>query len=250
MPPRIGLQLYTVRDQLAADLDGTLRRVSELGFAGVETAFFADAAASERAGRLLPDLGLAVLAAHTPLPRGEEAEAIVGAAALLGAPRVVWHGWPRDPRYATLDGVRRLADEFNEANAVAAAHGLGFAVHNHWWECEPVEGTLPYRVLLEQLDPAVGWELDAYWCAVAGLQPAAVAAELGDRLQLLHLKDGPLRHGEPMVALGEGSLDIPAVLAAAPGVEWAIVELDTVAGNPLAAAGCSRAYLAGLGLAT
>ena len=249
MTPRIGVQLYTVRDLLARDLPGTLRTVAELGFAGVETAFFADAAVTAAAGRELRALGLEVFAAHTPLPLGHAEEAVLRAADALGAPCVVWHGWPRDPRYDTADGVRRLAAEFNEANAVAAAHGLGFAVHNHWWECEPVGGTVAYRLLLAELDPSVGWELDAYWAAVAGLNPAAVATDLGERLRLLHLKDGPLRRHEPMAALGDGRLDIPAVLAAAGDrVEWAVVELDEVAGDPLEALGQSRAYLAGLGL--
>jgi sugar phosphate isomerase/epimerase len=247
---RIGLQLYTVRDLLGRDLAGTLRRVADLGFAGVETAFFADEVATATAARELRALGVEVFAAHTPLPLGAAAAAVLRAADALGASRIVWHGWPRDPRYGSLDGIRRLAAEFNEANAVAVAHGLAFAIHNHWWECEPVGETFAYRVLLAELDPAVGWELDAYWTAVAGLDPAATAAELGDRLGLLHLKDGPLRRHEPMVPLGEGMLDIPAVLAAAPGAEWAVVELDEVAGDPLAAVGRSREYLAGLGLAT
>lgn len=248
MAPRIGLQLYTVRDLVAGDLAGTLRAVADLGFAGVETAFFDDAAATQQAGRELRALGLDVFAAHVPLPLGAQADAVLRAADALGAPRIVWHGWPQDPRYATLDGIRELAAEFNAAGRAAADHGFGFAIHNHWWECQPVEGERPYRVLLAELDPAIGWELDAYWATVAGLDAAAVAAELGDRLHLLHLKDGPLRRHEPMTALGTGSLAIPPVLAAAPALEWAVVELDEVAGDPLAAAGQSREHLIGLGL--
>src|SRR5262249_13222313 len=73
----------------------------------------------------------------------------------FGRQRIVWHGWPRDDRYDSLDGIRRLAGDFNAAGANAAADGLTLGIHNHWWECDPVEGQVPYRVLLEELDPAI-----------------------------------------------------------------------------------------------
>ncbi len=127
------------------------------------------------------------------------------------------------------------------------AHGLAFGIHNHWWECEQVEGHYPYRVLLAELDPGVFFELDAYWARVAGLDPAAVVAELGARLPLLHLKDGPAVRGEPMTALGTGALEISAILrAAGEGLEWAVVELDTCATDVFEAVDRSYRYLSGL----
>ncbi len=248
MTPQIGLQLYTLREQLAWDFPGTLRRVAELGYTGVETAFFSDDIPAAAAGRQIRALGLEVFAAHCALPLGAGREAVLRDADALGCRRIVWHGWPRDPRYDTLDGIRRLADEFNAANAAAVAHGVTFGIHNHWWECEQVEGHYPYRVLLAELDPGVFFELDAYWARVAGLDPAAVVAELGARLPLLHLKDGPAVRGEPMTALGTGALEIPAILGAAgEGLEWAVVELDTCATDVFEAIDRSHRYLSGLG---
>ena len=70
------------------------------------------------------DLGLTVFCAHTSLPLGENTDAVLRHADALGCQRIVWHGWPQDARYATLGGVRQLADEYNAANEIAVAHGL------------------------------------------------------------------------------------------------------------------------------
>src|SRR5690348_1417283 len=126
MAAQIGLQLFTVREQLARDLLGTLALVAAMGYAGVETAFFDEA-----------------------IPLGAGRDFARRTAEAFGCRRIVWHGWPRDDRYDSLDGIRRLAAEFNAANANAVADGLIFGIHNHWWECEPVEGTVPFHVLLE-----------------------------------------------------------------------------------------------------
>lgn len=251
MAAQIGLQLYTVRDQLAQDLPGTLARVAAIGYGGVETAFFGEAIPLATAARALRDAGLPVFAAHVPLPIGAGREFARRTADAFGCRRIVWHGWPRDDRYDSLDGIRRLAADFDAAGANAAADGLTLGIHNHWWECEPVEGRVPYRVLLEALDPAIFVEFDAYWAQAGGLDPAAFAAELGARLPLLHLKDGPAVNEEPrrMVALGTGRLDIPPILrAAGEHLEWAVVELDRTESDVFEAVARSRDYLLGLGL--
>jgi sugar phosphate isomerase/epimerase len=253
MTPRVGLQLFTVREQLARDLSDTLARVAAIGYPGVETAFFDEAIPLAEAARELRAHGLTVFAAHVPLPLGPGRDLARRSAEAFDCRRVVWHGWPRDDRYDSLDGIRRLAAEFNEAGANAAADGLVFGIHNHWWECEPVEGRVPYRVLLEELDPAVFVEFDAYWAQVGGLDPAAFAAELGARMPLLHLKDGPGVYEEPrrMVALGSGALAIPPIIRAAGAtLEWAVVELDRTETDVFAAVAQSYAYLTGQGLAT
>jgi sugar phosphate isomerase/epimerase len=251
MTAQIGLQLFTVREQLAQDFAGTLARVAAMGYAGVETAFFDEAIPLATAAQVLRDAGLPVFAAHVPLPLGAARDFARRTAEAFGCRRIVWHGWPRDDRYDSLDGIRRLAAEFNAAGANAAADGLALGIHNHWWECEPVEGQVPYRVLLDELDPAIFVEFDAYWAQAGGLDPAAFVAELGARLPLLHLKDGPAVKEEPrrMVALGTGSLDIPSILrAAGEHLEWAVVELDRTETDVFEAVARSRDYLLSLGL--
>lgn len=244
----IGLQLYTLRERMAQDVAGTLRAVAEIGYAGVETAFF-EGVSPREAARQLRDLQLTVFSAHTALPVGDDLDGVLRLADDLGCRRIVWHGWPRDPRYDSVAGIMELADLFNAANRNVVAHGLTFGIHNHWWECMPVEGQYPYRILMEQLDPAIFFEPDAYWAQVAGLDPAAFVAELGARAPLLHLKDGPARPDEPMTALGTGVLDLAAIVEAGAGAtEWAIVELDEVAGDMLDAVRASYGYMTSHGL--
>ncbi len=250
MIPRIGLQLYTLRDAMAEHLPGTLERVAAMGFRGVETAFFGDVV-PPGAPKTLRDLGLEVFAAHTNLPVGDDAAPALRAAEMLGAETLVWHGWPRDDRYDTRDGVLKLAALFNEAGENVRRAGKRFAIHNHWWECETIPGTeeRALDVLLREVDPEIGFEFDAYWATFAGASAARIAARLGRRLVLLHLKDGPITRHDPMTALGSGRMDLKPIITAAgsmPG--WVVVELDEVAGDPFAAVAESRETLLRFGL--
>jgi sugar phosphate isomerase/epimerase len=128
--------------------------------------------------------------------------------------------------------------------------GATFGYHNHWWEFRLLaDGRTAWSHLVERLDPGVVIELDMYWATVGGAAPTDVIADLGDRLRLLHVKDGPADGPKsPMVAVGSGSLDIRAALAAAPDVAWHIVELDRCATDMFQAVAGSYDYLVGNGL--
>jgi sugar phosphate isomerase/epimerase len=242
----IGLQLYTMREAMAADFAGTLRQVAEIGFDGVETAFFGaevEVPLAEASAQLKA-LGLHTFCAHVDLPIGDKRDAVLRHAEAFGCTRIVWHGWPEDARYSSLDGIRRLADEYNTANEFAAANGLKLGLHNHWWEMTPVQGELPYQLLLKWLDPRIFFELDTYWATVAGRDAVAVIREMEARAPLLHIKDGPTVRGQPMVAVGSGVMDIPAIVAASrETAEWLIVELDECATDMLKAVDESYKFL-------
>lgn len=247
--PQVALQLYTLRDELAKDLTTTLRQVAEVGFAGVETAFFGADSPVAQAAAELRALDLPVCAAHVPLPLGDARELVLQAAEQFRCSRIVWHGWPQDERYNSLAGLQRLADDYNEANAFAAANGLQLGLHNHWWEMTPVEGVLPYQFFLEKLDARIFFELDTYWATVAGRNAIDVVREVGARAPLLHIKDGPAIRHEPMTAVGSGTLDIPGIVNAGRGTaEWLIVELDECATDMLTAVRESYTYLTTHGL--
>lgn len=234
MPAPIALQLYTVRDALAQDFEGVIRQIADMGYDGVETAGFRGTT-PQAAARLFQELGLTVSSAHAPLPLGERQGEVLETMAALGCQRLVCAYLSPD-EYRSLDQIKRNCDMLNEANAVAVANGLSFGLHNHWWEFEPVEGQYPYHLWLEHLDPAVFFEIDTYWVKTAGLDPAAVVAEFGDRAPLLHIKDGPATKEEPMTAVGEGVMDFPAILrAAGDNPEWLVVELDRCATDMLEA---------------
>ena len=242
--------MWTLRQEIETDPRGTLKRIAELGFAGVETAFFSGEFSLKKAPQLLKEFGLPVCSAHCELPAGAQKKAFLEMAAAFGCDRMVWHGWPMDPRYQTLAGTRKLAEIYNEANHFAKSHGLKFGLHNHWWEFEKQkDGHYPYQVLLESLDQDVFFELDTYWAKAAGQDPVQIVGQLAKRVPLMHIKDGSGDKESPMVAIGTGVQNVKGIVSASQNhVEWLIVEFDTCATDIFVALKESYRYLTQNGL--
>jgi sugar phosphate isomerase/epimerase len=223
---QIALQLYTVRRDLASDLEGTLRAVAEAGYTAVEVAGLPPVDPARLAG-LLEDNGLRVAAAHESLDAlRTEAAAVLERLTSLGCPRVVVPFLAEADR-ATVADTRRTAAELATIAGTVGDHGLRLAYHNHNFEFAPLDGTTVWDVLLDEL-PAdrVDIELDVFWAAYAGEDPVARIRALAGRVRLLHMKDlGDDRRDYPP---GEGSLPFEAIVAAGreAGVEWYIVEQD------------------------
>jgi sugar phosphate isomerase/epimerase len=255
---KIGLQLYTVRDQIANDPAGTLKRVAEFGFHGVETGFWPEGLSVEDAAKLLKEAGLKVFSAHCEIPMGDNKAAFLRTADAFQCKRMVWHGWPEDQRYKTKEGIKELSSIYNESARFAKDNGLQFGIHNHWWEFHnKIEDRYAYQVLLDELDKDIFFELDTYWLKTAGHDPARIVADFGSRAPLLHIKDGPALYNDdlvndptPMTSVGKGSQDFPSIVKAANGnTEWMIVEMDRTAGDVFEAIDESYNYLVGNKLA-
>lgn len=245
MAPRIGVQLYSVRDALAEDFPGTMRRIADIGFTGVETAFFGDNTTAKEARSLFDEMGLSVIAAHCPLPEEETEQIALTLLNDLQCPRGVWHGWPEEERYRTLEGIQSLAAQYNRENAVCRAHGITLGLHNHWWEFQTVGDRTAMAHLLPLIDGDIILELDTYWLKTAGQDPAQIIAEVGTRAPLIHLKDGPATVEALMEPIGTGSMDTLSIVHAARSTaEWLIVELDNVEGDIFDALSQSYQYLA------
>lgn len=243
MTAPIALQLYSVREALARDFDGNLERVAAAGYAGVETGGFAAGTSLAATAQMFKSLGLAVCGFHTGLPLGENLNQVLDTMAAYDCRRLVC-AWQPAELFQTLDGLQRAAAILNEASAVAQDNGLTLGYHNHWWEFAPLAGRPAYDHFVAALAPEVFLELDVYWAQTGGVDPAAAVRQLGARAPLLHLKDGPAVQGEPMLALGDGVVDIPACVAAGGAhTEWLIVELDACATDMLAAVERSYQYL-------
>ena len=235
-PAKIAVQLYSVRKEIEKDIKGTLKRIADIGFEAVETAFWPEDISVKQAGEYLKDAGLAVCSAHIELPTGDQKAAFLETAKELGCKKMIWHGWPEDIRYGSLDGTRQLVAIYNEANHFAKANGLQFGIHNHWWEFRNKAGKrFVYEVLLDQLEKDIFFEIDTYWVKVAGHDPADIVRKFGNRAPLLHIKDGSAvwresladDNPDPMVAVGKGTQNFPAIVKAANGnTEWMIVEMD------------------------
>ncbi len=243
MTTPIALQLYSLRDALIEDFAGIVEKVAAMGYVGVERAFFTETMSAAEATKIIQANGLTVAAAHAELPLGDEQKNMLDIMADAGTDTMIWHGWPQDPDYGSVDGVKRLAARYNEANRAAQANGMRFGIHNHWWEFEPVGNTYPYRILQAEMDDSIFFEVDTYWVQTAGLEAAAVLQELGSRARFLHVKDGPVKKDHDMLAVGSGEMDFTAVFAAATNPEWAVVELDSCATDMLTAVQESYNYL-------
>lgn len=242
MPYSLALQLYSVREQLARDFVGTVRAIAAMGYTGVETAGFPGSTPAA-AARLFQDLGLTVCSAHMPAPTAQNADEVFGVLKLLNCSRAVV-AWQPPDHFTDRRQISRVGETLNAAARLAAQHGVTLFYHNHWWELRPVDGRPALIHLLDFLDPCVHLEIDAYWVQVGGLDPARLLRQLGPRAALLHVKDGPGAEKAPMVAIGQGIMDVPALLQAAEGnTQWLIVELDRCATDMLTAVAQSARYL-------
>ena len=252
--PEIGLQMYTVRNEAEKDYAGTVKRVSGMGFKGVESAFLPEGIGIRESGKIYADNGLKVFAAHVELPVDPASrDEMLEIADAYGCDRMIWHGWPEDQRYRSIAGTDELIALYNQAGEFAQSNGLSFGIHNHWWEYEIQDsGRYPYEMLLNGLDRKIFFEIDTYWVTVAGHDPASIIRRFGKRAPLIHIKDGPARYTDsldsddpdPMVPLGKGAMDIPSIAEAGKNtLEWIIVELDVVESDVYQAIEQSYDYL-------
>ena len=248
MTKPIGVQLYSVRDHMAADRDGTLRRVAGLGYRAVEPYAPADDPKGFR--QLADELGVTISSVHAGgMLRDPEPGPVFEAINVLGTQLAIVPAGIPDEEFTTRDGIARTAELLNGLSQQAAGHGLTLGYHNHWWEIEPrIDGVHALELLAAQLDPAVFLEVDTYWAAVGGAEVPALLGRLGDRVRALHVKDGPVVKGEPHTAVGDGAMPVPEILAARPGA-WRIVELDSCATDVFEALERSHAYLTRLAAA-
>lgn len=275
---RLGVQLYTVRDLLPQHAAETLKAIAGLGYAEVEIVR-ADAA---RIASLARDAGLSPVSMHIEAPwvtgdwtpyreMGQAGGTSIPADApafdrLVADVRgmglsyaVVAYLLPAE-RGTTRTAWEQFADRLNAAGAIARREGVTLGYHNHGFELVPLpDGALPIDVMAGRIDPAnVRLELDVFWVAMAGHDPAALIRRLGERVHLLHLKDKSravaaeanerkVAH-EAFAEVGSGTLDFPAILAAADavGVKHLFVEQDYTPGDPVSSLGKSARFLRGL----
>ncbi|MDN5906471.1 MAG: sugar phosphate isomerase/epimerase, partial [Micrococcaceae bacterium] len=176
---------------------------------------------------------------------GGDLDAIFAAAKQLGIGTII------DPhidesRWASRESVAAIARELKDIAAQAAEHGLAVGYHNHAFELENrIDGTAALEVFAEEVGEAVVLEVDTYWAEVGGESAPELLGRLGDRVQALHVKDGPKTKNDlEQVAVGAGSMPIAEILAAAPQA-LRVIELDDFDGDVLEAVTDSYNFLAG-----
>ena len=247
---RIGIQLYSLRRELANDFEGTLARVAEIGYAEVEFAGYYDRTPAQ-VKAALARTGLGAPSAHVPIPSLRESWARTLDEARTMGHRYLIVPWIPDDERATADGMARVAELFQKAGAEAQASGLRLGFHNHDVDFLPIGGQgakAPFDILLEKTDPGhVTFELDLYWITKAGRDPLAYFARYPGRFELVHVKDsgGPPEHR--MVDVGRGTIDFRRIFARRreAGIHHVFVEHDDPP-DPLGFARASYTYLRGL----
>jgi sugar phosphate isomerase/epimerase len=223
------LQLYTVRDAISADLPGTIRKVAEIGFTQVEPYNFV--ATAKELGAALRDNGLTAPSGHAPLLSQDQDE-IFGAASELGITTVIEPYIPAE-HWQNAEDIQATATKLNAAARKGAEYGVRVGYHNHAWEVEAsIEGRTALEYFATLLDPELVLEVDTYWVAVGGQDPVDILAKLGDRVKLIHIKDGPLTTDtKAQQPAGQGKVPVIDVIAAATSLEVGVVEFDDYAGD-------------------
>jgi sugar phosphate isomerase/epimerase len=242
---KVGLQLYTVRDLMKADLPGTLRKVAQIGYKEVEFAgYYGRTPAQIRA--LLKQNGLTSPSSHIGLDILEKDSVRAFADA-----KAIGHQWVTVPyipeeRRKTVDDWNKIIDLLNQLGPQAKAAGLRLAYHNHDFEIRPVDGVRPLDMMLSKTDPAlVDFEMDLYWVVFGGGDPLDFFNRYPKRFALVHVKDSAGPPDNKMVDVGKGTIDFPKIFAQSDkaGIKHYFVEHDQPA-DPIATIRNSYKYLA------
>ncbi|MET3720526.1 sugar phosphate isomerase/epimerase [Arthrobacter sp. UYEF21] len=235
------IQLYTLRNAIQEDLPGTIRKVAEIGFTQVEPYNFV--ATAKELGAELKENGLTAPSGHAPLLSQDQDE-IFAAAKDLGISTVIDPFIPAD-RWQTAEDIQATAAGLNAAAKKGAEYGIRVGYHNHAWELESsIEGRTALEFFADLLDPELVLEVDTYWVAVGGQDPVDILAKLGDRVKLIHIKDGPLNTDtKAQLPAGRGKVPVLDVIAAATSLEVGVVEFDDYAGDIFEGIAESLAYL-------
>ncbi len=228
----VGLELYSVRDELKKDPEGTVRAVAQMGYQGVE--FYApyfewSESQTKQMRKLLDDLGIRCFSTHNDssyfgpekISRARDMNLILGSKYVVMA--------SSDPKPG-LDGWKTIADALNVAADQLESSGLKAGYHNHQLEFTPVENQRPIEMLAKNTKPSVMLQLDVGTCLEAGSDPVAWIRANPGRIRSLHLKDwSPEPAKGYTVLFGEGAAPWKSIFEAAEsagGVEYYLIEQE------------------------
>jgi sugar phosphate isomerase/epimerase len=236
----IGVQLYTVRDAMKTDFEGTIAKVASIGYKEVEFAGYFDRT-PQQVRAVLDKNGLKAPSTHVQYDELDaKFPAVIEASKTIGLNYIVCPWIPEDLRKSP-DIWKQAAEKFNKAGEMTKKAGMQFAYHNHWFEFLPVDGKLPYDALLKECDAnLVKMEMDLCWITAAGADPIKYFNQYPGRFPLVHVKDlkklptitagGPQNFGDTvdLTEVGSGLIDWKKLFAGAgkAGIQVYVVEHD------------------------
>lgn len=222
----IGLQLYTLRDELPKDVKGTLEKVAKAGYTTVETYGFSIkdqfwGLTPKELKKILDDNGLKAVSGHYNLGSflydGNTAELI----AAIEAAKVLKNEfltvpWIDEPFRRSIEDYKKIAARVNEAAEMCKKAGLKLAYHNHDFEFKKYDGVTGYEILLKETDKdLVYFELDLYWVVHSGNDPLKLFKENPGRFKMWHVKDKDKNNNDLNTEVGSGTIDFKPFFAAA-----------------------------------
>ncbi|HEY3937041.1 MAG TPA: sugar phosphate isomerase/epimerase [Bryobacteraceae bacterium] len=250
----LGVQLYTVRNTITKDPAAVLKAIQQIGYDEVEAVY----ASLDTIWPALKETTLKPISVHVDtaifMEGGSKLDAAIANVKQHGFEYLVLPYIPPEQR-GGADTFKHLAETLNKAGEKAKAAGLTLCYHNHAFEFAPLNGTTGLQILMHETHKGlVSLELDIFWASVAGHDPAALLKKYSGRVPLVHLKDKAagmaVQYNETVPhdafkEIGNGSIDIPAVLAAAnrAGTHHYFVEQDQTPGDPIESLRESYKYL-------
>jgi sugar phosphate isomerase/epimerase len=248
----LGIQLYSVRDDMQKDPRGTVKQIGAMGYSFVEAAGYGDGKfyGMEPAAfkALVDSSGMVFLASHTGQAVPDSAnwektmawwDQAIAAHKAAGVTYIV-QPWMDSIGYQSLAGVQRYCDYFNAVGEKCNAAGIRFGYHNHSGEFAEVEGQTIYDYMLKNTDPAkVMFEMDLYWITEGGKNPVDYFNAYPGRFELWHVKDKAEIGGQ------ESKMDFKPIFenAAKAGVKKYIVEIEEYHFSPIESAQKSLEFL-------
>lgn len=243
----ISLQLYTLREEMEKDFLGTLKKVAQIGYAGVEFAGYGNLSA-DRLKEELDKLGLVASGSHVGLDLlRNNLEEVIKYNLIIGNKYIIcpWSDFKDKAE------VLELAIFLNEVGKECKKNGLQLCYHNHAHEFKEIDGLIGLDFLyLNTKTEALKAEIDTYWVKRAEIEPIEYMKKYKGRCPLIHLKDMEDSEEKFYTEIGSGTMDIKGIAYAAKeiGAAWLVVEQDECRKSPLESIKISFENLKTMGL--
>lgn len=245
----VGLQVYSVRNQLKDDFAGTMKKISEIGYKliegyglGLDGMFLGTHSAADYK-KIVSDLGMNLVATHCSYFTSKDTPMMIEASKAAGLEYLVIPGIPRNAR-ENADAYKAVAENFNKIGEQCNAAGLKFGYHNHAFEFEEIDGQIPMEILINETNKDnVIFEADLFWITKANHNPKKFIKKFPGRINLFHVKDATAEKEEATV--GQGVIDFKSIFKAGKktGLKYYFIE-DERTDDPFANIKADYDYMA------
>lgn len=246
----LGLQLYTLRDIIRKDPKEVLKKVASMGYKEIEAYGYGDGKIFDMPyqefSQFVKSLGMKVVSGHYGMSvvRGNWSQAVADAKAAGQSYMIV--PYLDEKERTSIEDYKKICGDLNKAGEVCNDQGIRFGYHNHAFEFNPIDGTIPYDLMLQELDPKKAtMEMDIYWVVNAGHDPHKYFEKYPGRFEQWHVKDMDKTDKSKNADVGTGSINFKSLFAKAKqsGLKHFYVEQESYPVDPLQSAQASATYM-------